>query len=84
MNLSNIKIGESVKVVKVHATSDKCIRMIEMGLTPGATVTLNRKAPLGDPIEIELRGYKICMRKQDAKLVEVIKTEETEDVKEIQ
>ena len=70
-------IGESGTIVKVNGEGRVRRRLFDMGLTPGAEVYLRKKAPLGDPIEITLRGYELSLRKDEAQNVEVeIKEEE--------
>ena len=64
-------IGESGIVKKVIADGNIKRRLFDMGITPGAEVYLRKKAPLGDPIEITLRGYELTLRKADAELIEV-------------
>ena len=69
--LSDLPIGGAGQVVRIDGTDDVCLRLLEMGLTPGADVCLRGKAPLGDPLEIELRGYRLSLRKSEASRVEV-------------
>lgn len=73
--LKDFNIGESGKIVKINAEGKIKRRLFDMGVTPGALVTLKKVAPLGDPIEVSLRGYDLSLRKDEAKcvLVEVIK-----------
>lgn len=66
-SVADLKVGESAVVIKVLTRGDKKVRVNEMGITQGAVISVNRKAPLGDPIEIEVRGYKLCIRAKDAK-----------------
>ena len=69
--LSDLPIGGTARVVRIDGTDDVCLRLLEMGLTPGADVCLRGKAPLGDPIEIELRGYRLSLRRSEASRVEI-------------
>ena len=69
--LDTLRIGESGKIVKVHGEGRVRHRLFDMGLTPGAEVYLRKKAPLGDPLEITLRGYELSLRKDEAVNVEI-------------
>ena len=69
--LREVKIGESVKVVKLHGGGAVKRRIMDMGLTRGVEVHVRKVAPLGDPIEITVRGYEMSLRKADAEMVEV-------------
>ncbi len=69
--LKMLPIGASAKVVKLHGEGAVKRRMMDMGLTKGATVTVRKVAPLGDPIEITVRGYELSIRKADAETIEV-------------
>ena len=69
--LSQLKIGEKATVVVVHGEGAVRRRLFDMGITPGAEVYLRKKAPLGDPIEIAIRGYELTLRKSEAAQVEV-------------
>ncbi|MBO5277588.1 MAG: ferrous iron transport protein A [Clostridia bacterium] len=69
--LSQLSIGESATVVAVNGEGAIRRRLFDMGITPGAEVYLRKKAPLGDPIEISLRGYELTLRKAEASHVEV-------------
>lgn len=73
--LSEFKIGESGVIKIVNGEGAMRRRLFDMGVTPGAVVTLRRKAPLGDPLEIRLRGYELTLRKTEAGCV-VMKTGE--------
>ena len=64
--LSEMAIGESGKVIKVTGEGAIRRRLFDMGVTPGAEVFFRKKAPLGDPIEITLRGYELTLRKAEA------------------
>ena len=69
--LSDLSIGERAKVVRVNGEGVVRRRLFDMGITPGAEVYLRKKAPLGDPIEIVLRGYELTLRKAEAARVEI-------------
>ncbi|MBR4282469.1 MAG: FeoA domain-containing protein [Clostridia bacterium] len=69
--LKDIKIGKKVKVVKLHGEGAVKRRIMDMGLTKGVEVYIRKVAPLGDPIELNLRGYELSLRKEDAEMVEV-------------
>ncbi len=69
--LSELKNGERGKVVKVNGEGAIRRRLFDMGITPGALVQMRKKAPLGDPIEITVRGYELTLRKVEAACVEV-------------
>ena len=69
--LSQLTIGESATVVAVNGEGAIRRRLFDMGITPGAEVYLRKKAPLGDPIEIALRGYELTLRKAEAAQVEM-------------
>ena len=69
--LREVKIGDTVKVVKLHGEGAVKRRIMDMGLTRGVTVYVRKVAPLGDPIEVTVRGYELSIRKADAEMVEV-------------
>ena len=69
--LKDVKIGESAKVVKLHGEGAIKRRIMDMGITKGVEITVRKVAPLGDPIEITVRGYELSLRKADAEMVEV-------------
>ena len=69
--LKDAKIGQTVKVVKVHGEGAVRRRIMDMGITKGVEIRVRKFAPLGDPIEITLRGYELSLRKADADMVEV-------------
>ena len=70
-NLKEAKIGETVRVVKIHGEGAIKRRIIDMGLTKGVEVYIRKVAPLGDPIEVTVRGYELSLRKADAEQIEV-------------
>ena len=69
--LRQVKKGESVKVVKLHGEGAVKRRIMDMGITKGVDILLRKVAPLGDPIEITVRGYELSLRKADADMIEV-------------
>jgi len=70
--LREIKVGESAQVVKLHGEGAVKRRIMDMGITKGVEVTIRKVAPLGDPIEITVRGYELSIRKADAEMIEVL------------
>ena len=73
--LDEFKIGETGLIKKVEGEGRLRRRLFDMGVTPGATVYLRKKAPLGDPIEVTIRGYELTLRKSEAALV-ILEVEE--------
>ena len=69
--LKAVRIGETVKVVKLHGEGAVKRRIMDMGLTKGVQVHVRKVAPLGDPIEVTVRGYQLSIRKADAEMIEV-------------
>ena len=69
--LNDVKIGESTKVVKLYGQGAVRRRIMDMGITKGVTLKVCKVAPLGDPIEITVRGYQLSLRKDDAEMIEV-------------
>ena len=69
--LRQAKIGETVKIVKLHGEGAIKRRIMDMGLTKGVEVYVRKVAPLGDPIEITVRGYELSLRKADAEMIEI-------------
>ena len=70
-NLREVKIGQTCKVVKLHGEGAIKRRIMDMGITKGVEVYVRKVAPLGDPIELTVRGYELSLRKADAETVEV-------------
>lgn len=68
--LSDFTVGERGKIVKVTGEGKVRRRLFDMGVTPGAELIMRKKAPLGDPIEITIRGYELTLRKSEAACVE--------------
>ncbi len=71
MLLNELKIGQTGRIKKVSGEGALRLRFLDMGLIPKTTVTLMKVAPMGDPIEIRLRGYELTMRIDEAKWIEV-------------
>ena len=69
--LRDVKVGETVKVVKLHGEGAVKRRIMDMGLTKGTEVFVRKVAPLGDPVELTVRGYELSLRKADADMIEV-------------
>lgn len=69
--LKQVKIGETVKVVKLHGQGAVKRRIMDMGITKGVDISVRKVAPLGDPIEVTVRGYELSLRKADAEMIEV-------------
>lgn len=69
--LKNVKIGATVKVIKVHGEGPVRRRIMDMGITKGVEITVRKVAPLGDPMELTVRGYELTLRKADADMIEV-------------
>ncbi len=69
--LKQAKIGETVKIVKLHGEGAIKRRIMDMGLTKGTEVYIRKVAPLGDPVEVTVRGYELSLRKADAEMIEV-------------
>ena len=69
--LKDVKIGKSARVVKLHGEGAVKRRIMDMGMTKGVEVKVRKVAPLGDPIEVTLRGYELSLRKEDAQMIEV-------------
>ncbi len=75
MNLSELKVGQSAAITAVGGEGTLRNRLLDMGLTPRATVTLEKVAPMGDPMEIRVRGYELTLRKEDARNIQVKEVE---------
>lgn len=69
--LKEVKIGETARVVKLHGEGAVKRRIMDMGITKGVDVYMRKVAPLGDPIEITVRGYELSIRKADADMIEI-------------
>ena len=69
--MKEAKVGDVVRVVKLHGEGAVKLRIMDMGLTKGVDVQIRKVAPLGDPIEVNVRGYELSIRKADAEMIEV-------------
>ncbi len=69
--LREAKIGDTVRVVKLHGEGAVKRRIMDMGITKGVEVHIRKVAPLGDPVEVTVRGYELSLRKADAEMIEV-------------
>ncbi len=69
--LKEVRVGSTVKVVKVHGEGAIKRRIMDMGITKGTRIYVRKVAPLGDPFELQVRGYELSLRKADAEMVEV-------------
>ena len=69
--LRQAKIGSTVKVVRVHGEGALRRRIMDMGITRGVEIYVRKVAPLGDPIELRVRGYELTLRKADAEMIEI-------------
>ena len=74
LGLSGLKNGESALVLRIGVEGRTKRRLVEMGLTPGTIITISKRAPLGDPIEISLRGYELTLREEDARQIQVVRS----------
>ncbi len=69
--LKDVKVGETVTVTKLHGEGPVKRRMMDMGITKGVELYVRKVAPLGDPVELNIRGYELSVRKADAEIIEV-------------
>ena len=69
--LRQAKVGQTVKVIKLHGEGAVKRRIMDMGITKGVRIYVRKFAPLGDPIEIMVRGYELSLRKADAEMIEI-------------
>ena len=70
--LRDIKCGQTVSVIKLHGEGAVKRRIMDMGITKGTSVYVRKVAPLGDPMELNVRGYELSVRKADAEMIEVM------------
>lgn len=73
--LATLPVGSRSKVVRIAGDDEVSIRLMEMGLVPGVELVVIGVAPLGDPLELELRGYRLSLRKSEAARIEVVQDE---------
>lgn len=71
MTLKEVEVGQTVTVIKLQGQGATKRRIMDMGITKGVTVKVEKVAPLGDPIELKVRGYQLSIRKADAEMIEV-------------
>ena len=71
MTLRDVRCGQRVQVVKLAGTGAVRRRIMDMGITKGTEILVRKVAPLGDPVEVNVRGYELSLRKEDAGLIEV-------------
>ena len=69
--LKDVKVGETATVAKLHGEGPVKRRIMDMGITKGVEVFIRKVAPLGDPIEVTVRGYELSLRKADAEMIEI-------------
>ena len=69
--LKEVKVGHTAKVVKLHGEGALKRRIMDMGITKGVVIKVRKVAPLGDPIELHVRGYELSIRKSDAEMIEI-------------
>ena len=69
--LRDVKVGDTVRVVRIHGEGAVKRRIMDMGITRGVEVFVRKLAPLGDPVEVNVRGYELSLRKVDAEMIEV-------------
>ena len=72
MTLAQLPVGSRAKVALIEGTDELACRLMEMGLTPGVELRIVGVAPLGDPLELELRGYRLSVRKSEASRVQIV------------
>lgn len=71
-HLSDLKIGQRAKVLGLHLDKPEVRRhLLDMGITKGTEILIKKIAPMGDPVDIELRGYELCIRKEEMKNIDV-------------
>ena len=70
--LRDVKVGQNVKIKKINGSGAVKRRIMDMGITKGVEVHIRKVAPLGDPVELTVRGYELSLRKADAELIEIV------------
>lgn len=70
-SLRDAKVGQTVQVVKLHGEGPVKRRIMDMGITKGVDIYIRKVAPLGDPIEVTVRGYELSIRKSDAEMIQI-------------
>ena len=71
MTLKDVRVGQTVRVVKLHGQGAIKRRIMDMGITKGVQIYVRKFAPLGDPMELQVRGYELSLRKADADMIEI-------------
>jgi ferrous iron transport protein A len=71
LDFGNLRKGMKVRITKVEDDCEECARLMELGLTQGTVFTVVKVAPFGDPVEIEVRGYRLCLRKSETHCFEI-------------
>ena len=71
-SLKDAKVGDTVTVVRLHGEGAVKRRIMDMGITKGVTIFVRKVAPLGDPMELNVRGYELSLRKADAEMIELV------------
>ena len=71
MTLRDVKVDQTVSVVKLQGAGATKRRIMDMGITKGTSIYVRKVAPLGDPVEVTVRGYELSLRKADAEMIEV-------------
>lgn len=71
MTLKDVRVGQTVRVTKIIGTGPVKRRIMDMGITKGVEIFVRKVAPLGDPMELKVRGYELSVRKADAEMIEV-------------
>ena len=69
--LKDVKVGETVKVTKINGAGALKRRIMDMGITKGSEIYVRKVAPLGDPVEVTIRGYELTIRRNDAEIIEI-------------
>lgn len=69
--LKDARVGETVKVIRLHGQGAIKRRIMDMGITKGVSIYIRKFAPLGDPMELQVRGYSLSLRKADAEMIEI-------------
>lgn len=69
--LSQLAVGDAARIVAVEGGGSMAVRLLEMGLTPGTRVELVKRAPMGDPLEVQVRGYHVSLRRDEARRVRI-------------
>ena len=79
MTLRDVSVGQTVKVTRLNGDGPVKRRIMDMGITKGVEVYVRKVAPLGDPLEISLRGYELTLRKSEAQMISVVMLDEEEE-----